>query len=104
MVRVALLALAVVVAAGPSAAAGPTLKGAVRDDFTITLTQGGKRVKTLAPGVYTFVVDDQSKIHDFHLTGPGVDKKTAVQFVGHATWTVKLVAGAYHYQCDPHSH
>jgi plastocyanin len=80
------------------------LKGAVTDAYTISVTQGGKKVKTLHPGSYLLTVNDQSTIHDFHLFGPGVNKKTAVAFHGTVTWTVKLVRGTYRYQCDPHSH
>ena len=95
----ALAALVVVVAAQ---AATPTLNGTVGPGFTITLTQGGKKVTALKAGTYTFKIADKSSLHDFHLTGPGVNKKTTVPGTGNATWTVKLAKGTYKYVCDPH--
>ncbi len=100
-----LVALAVVVAAlaAPAAlAGGTTLTGTVGPGFTITLTQGGKKVTSLKAGAYTLKVSDKSNIHNFHLTGPGVNKSTTVTFVGSQTWKVTLKKGTYKYVCDPH--
>jgi plastocyanin len=60
-------------------------------------------VKALAPAAYTFVVYDKSSIHNFHLTGPGVNRKTTVGGVGSLRWTLTLRKGTYHYVCDPHA-
>ena len=54
-------------------------------------------------GTYTFQINDQASIHNFHLTGPGVDMATGVEQVGTVTWTLTLAAGTYHFQCDPHA-
>jgi plastocyanin len=100
-----LIALAVLVAAlaAPSAlAATPTLKGTDGPGFTITLTRNGKKVTTLKAGTYVFKISDKSTIHNFHLTGPGVDKKTSVGGEGTVTWKLKLKKGTYTYVCDPH--
>ena len=35
-------------------------------------------MKTLKAGKYVFKITDKSSIHNFHLTGPGVNKKTSV--------------------------
>jgi plastocyanin len=60
-------------------------------------------VRSLKPGTYTFVIQDRSTIHNYHLKGPGVDKKTAVPFLGTKTWTnVRLMKGKYTFVCDPH--
>jgi plastocyanin len=73
------------------------------DAFTITLTDGaGAEVTSLPAGSYEVKVKDLSKIHNFHLTGSGVEEKTVVPEVGDATWTVNLAAGTYTYMCDPH--
>jgi plastocyanin len=97
------IVLAGLAIAGPALAATP-LKGAVGPGFTITLQKGGAAVKTLAPGRYTITVSDRAAIHDFFLIGPGVDKViTSVPFQGTRKVTVKLVAGKYTYQCDPHA-
>ncbi len=79
------------------------LVGTVGPGFTISLTNDGAAVKTLKPGAYKITVNDKSSIHDFHLTGPGVDKTTDVAFTGTVSWTVKLSKGAYTYTCDPHT-
>jgi plastocyanin len=89
--------------ASGGSAGGGTLAGKVGPGFDISLTQNGKPVTTLAPGTYVLNVDDQADIHDFHLTGPGVDVSTDVAFKGTKSFTIKLVQGSYHYQCDPHS-
>jgi plastocyanin len=106
MVRVSLL-LAVVVGAvamvGAGSAATSKLSGVAGPGFTITLKSGGKVVKTLKAGTYTVVVSDKSSSHNFHLFGPGVNKTTSVPFTGTQTWTVKLKAGTYTYQCDIHA-
>ena len=59
----------------PPSPATPTLNGTVGPGFTITLTQGGKKVTKLKAGTYVFKIADKSKIHNFHLTGPGVNKR-----------------------------
>ena len=85
-------------------ASGNTLDASVGPGFEISLKDAnGNDVTTLAAGTYTITVDDQSDIHDFHLTGPGVDKSTDVGSTGTETWTVTFKAGSYHFQCDPHS-
>ena len=85
------------------AASGGTLDGVVGPGFTIGLTMGGTAVTTLTAGTYTLNVDDQADIHNFHLTGPGVDVTTDVSFKGTKSFTITLEAGKYHFQCDPHS-
>jgi plastocyanin len=96
------LALAAPALAG-SAAATP-LTGTVGPGFTISLTKGTTKVKTLKPGSYVITVKDKSAIHNFHIFGPGVAKKiTTVPFVGTKTVTVTLKQGKYTYQCDPHA-
>jgi len=102
-IRIAAFAAALAAATAASAfAATPTLKGVVGPGFTITLSQGAKKVKSLKPGTYKIVVADKSNIHNFHLTGPGVNKKTSVAAKGTFTWTVKLKKGTYKFVCDPH--
>ncbi len=101
-----LIALATLVAAlaVPSALAGTTtLNGTVGPGFTITLTKAGKKVTTLKAGAYVIKVADKASVHDFHLTGPGVDKKTSVGGTGATTWKVTLKKGTYKYVCDPHA-
>jgi plastocyanin len=103
-IRIVLLAaLAALVVAVGAQAATPVVNGTVGPGFTITLTKGGKKVTALKAGTYTFKIADKSSIHNFHLTGPGLNKKTSVGGTGNSTWTVKLKKGTYKYQCDPHA-
>ena len=84
-------------------AGGTTLQASVGPGFEISLTQDGQDVATLTAGEYTIEVDDQSDIHNFHLTGSGVDEDSGVSETGTSTWTVTFEAGSYHFQCDPHA-
>lgn len=102
-IAIAAVALAAALAAPSALAGGTTLNGTVGPGFTITLTQGGKKVTTLKAGTYTFKIADKSNIHDFHLTGPGVNKTTAVSATGNYTWKLTLKKGTYKYVCDPHA-
>ena len=43
-----------------------------------------------------------SRQDNFHLTGPGVNKKTGVAFKGTVKWTVTLKAGTYTFRSDAH--
>ena len=96
-------AIAVPAALGSSSTAGVvTLNGTVGPGFTIKLTLAGKKVTTLKAGAYKIVVADKSSIHNFHLTGPGVNKLTSVGAIGTKTWLVTLKKGTYKYVCDPH--
>jgi plastocyanin len=99
---VTLLAAALVVVASASAAT-PTLNGATGPGFTITLKKGGKKVTSLKAGKVKIVIKDLSNIHNFHLTGPGVNKKTSVAAQGTFTWTLTLKKGTYKFICDPHA-
>src|SRR2546428_6456667 len=74
-----------------------TLTGTVGPGFTITMNK-----KTVKAGTYVITIHDLASIHDFHLTGPGVDKKTSVTDTDTTKWIVKLKKGTHHFQCDPH--
>lgn len=74
------------------------------DAFVISLTHAdGTPVTQLDPGTYTIVVEDFSTMHNFHLSGPGVDETTLVEATGTFTWTVTFAVGTYRFQCDPHA-
>jgi plastocyanin len=107
LIRIALtlaVTLAAAVLASSASAAAPRLVGSTGPDgaFHITLTKGGKKVTKLKAGKYTIVVKDVAKTHDFHLTGPGLSKKTPVKGKGTYTWHVTLKKGTYRFVCDPH--
>jgi plastocyanin len=101
----ALIGAAAAAVAVSASASNPTLKGEVGPGYKIEVTMGhDKDVKTLKAGTYKLVVEDKASVHDFHLIGPGLNKKiTSVPFVGEKTVVVKLRKGTYTYQCDPHA-
>jgi len=89
---------------GSSVQPGDTLVGSVGPGFDISLTsQDGEGITTVPAGSYTIEVNDQGDIHNFHLTGPGVDEATDVAAVETETFEVDLQAGSYEYVCDPHA-
>jgi plastocyanin len=100
-------ALAVVLAAlgvaATASAATPRLSAYVDDNFKIGVTRAGKTVNSLKAGTYLFVVDDSTSSHNFHLSGPGVNKATSVDGKGTFRWKVTLRKGTYSYVCDPHA-
>jgi len=103
LVLIAALAAAL---AAPAALARPsatTLTGTVGPGFTITLKQGSKKVTKLKAGTYIFKIADKASDHNFHLSGPGVNKSTSVGAKTNATWTIKLKKGTYKFVCDPHA-
>ena len=103
---------------GPAAADGPvatgiapgaTLIGTIGtpenpDEYVIGLTDvSGARVETLPAGAYTIKVDDRSRIHNWVLSGDGVEGvATDVSGTGEQSFPVTLKAGEYGYVCDPH--
>jgi len=96
----AVLALALLV---PAVAEARTFYGRVGPGPTITLKRGdGTTVRRIPAGRHIFVIRDRSSRHNFHLLGPGVDRKTGVAFTGRRRWSVRLQAGTYRYRCDPH--
>jgi hypothetical protein len=103
VMSVSAVALALGSAGGAKPQATVTLTGTVGPGFTITLKSRTRVVKTLAPAKYAFVIQDKSSIHNFHLSGPGVNRKTSVGGKGTAHWTITLRAGTYKYVCDPHA-
>lgn len=84
---------------------GGKLVGSVAsDDFVITLTdEDGSDVTTLVHGTYTLQMVDMTSLHNFHLTGPGVDVATEVDGQSDEEVEVELQAGTYTFVCDPHA-
>jgi hypothetical protein len=90
----------------PGAAVAATkLFGTTGPGFTISLRDAqGNNVTQVRPGRYTFVVDDRAGIHNFRLTGSGLNQAiTTVPFVGQRTYTATLRSGRYTFLCDPHA-
>jgi plastocyanin len=104
MTLFALAAAAAAVAMVASASAKSTgLTAEVGPGFKIEVEKAGKDLKTIKAGTYRIKVEDKASSHNFHLMGPGLNRKTGVSFKGETTWTIKLKPGRYTYQCDPHA-
>jgi plastocyanin len=48
-------------------------------------------------------VNDRSRVDNFHLRGPGVNKATGRRFRGRVTWRLTLGVGTYVYRSDAHT-
>jgi len=100
---VAAVAAALIAVPAYAKSSAVTLKGETGPGFHIDVEKAGKDLKTTKAGTYKIKVEDKSSIHNFHLFGPGLNKKTTVPFKGDTTWTIKLKPGRYTYQCDVHA-
>ena len=67
--------------------------------INVTNTTGAP-VRRLRAGGYQFIVTDHSPTRNFHLSGPMVNRKTTLAFVGRKVWTLKLVKGTYRFYSD----
>ena len=76
------------------------LTGKVGPKKTISLKKGVSAVKSLVAGRYKIVVSDATKADNFHLSGPGVNKKTGVKSKSGATWILTLKPGKYTFRSD----
>jgi len=96
---------------GKAASPGPvqhpaSLVGVVghNDGFSISLTDpSGQAISNLQAGTYSLTIKDESSLHNFHLTGDGVDKATSIGSSGTSTFSVTFKPGSYTFLCDPHS-
>jgi plastocyanin len=56
---------------------------------------------SVQPGRYSLTVTDRSRSRNFHLVGPGVNKRTGKSFTGTVTWKLQLDAATYRFGNDP---
>jgi hypothetical protein len=85
----------------PPAAAPIRLNGKVGPRKTISLkTASGATVRTLRAATYRITARDVTRADNFHLIGPGVNRKTTVSGRMTRTWTMRLRAGKYTYRSD----
>ncbi len=79
----------------------PKLLATVGPKSTITLrSASGKALASVKAGTYSIVVRDRSKLHNFHLVGKGVNRKSAVAGTGTTTWKLKLAKGLLRFYSD----
>ena len=76
------------------------LSGKVTAKAISLKTSAGAKVKTLVAKKYKLTVSDASNEQNFHLKGPGLNKKTGVAAKTRASWTVTLKPGKYTYGSD----
>lgn len=79
-----------------TAAVGPGRRIALRNANGTKLTLLSGTTKTV------ITVNDRSRVDNFHLRGPGVNKATGVRFRGRVTWRLTLHPGSYVYRSDRH--
>ena len=96
----ALVAAALIALPASAKSNAITLKGETGPGFKIEVEKAGRDLRTTRAGTYRIKVEDKSSIHNFHLIGPGLNKKTSVGFTGERTWTIKLKPGRYTYRSD----
>ncbi|MGZ4257812.1 MAG: hypothetical protein ACXVRE_08625 [Gaiellaceae bacterium] len=88
---------------GPLPPPPSKLKGKVGPGKTISLkTAAGAAVKSLTAGTYSVGVQDVTKKDNFHLSGPGISKKTTVKGKSKPTWKLTFKVGTYTYRSDAH--
>lgn len=111
MVKRILLPLALIGAALTSVASGAAgtakdafdLKGEVYPTFRIEMkNSAGRKLTTVRAGTHRLKIEDKATIHNFHLVGPGLNRRTSIPGRVETIWTVKLKPGTYRFFCDPH--
>jgi plastocyanin len=60
----------------------------------------GSKVRSVVEGTFKVAVNDATKTQNFHLRGPGVNRKTGVKARKKVTWTLALTPGKYTYRSD----
>jgi hypothetical protein len=67
--------------------------------IAVRTTSGGK-ARSVAAGRYRITVRDTATTENFHLVGPGLNRKTSIARKATATWAVTLRRGKYTYRSD----
>jgi hypothetical protein len=73
------------------------LTGHVGPGATIVFARSAKTGKA------TITITDRTAKDNFHLSGPGVNKKTGIAYKGRVVWTVTLAKGTYVFRSDAHA-
>jgi plastocyanin len=101
LIAATLVALA---APGMANAQNPILRATVGPEAVITMTDAaGVPLTNIPVGTYDIVVSDRSVDHNFHFSGPSVNRATTVLGMESLTWTVTLGNGVFRFVCDPHA-
>jgi hypothetical protein len=73
------------------------LKGSVGPGLRIAFA------RTAPAGTAKLTIRDSTAKDNFHLSGPGLNRKTGIAFKGTVTWTVTLKPGTYAFRSDAHT-
>ena len=85
----------------PPPATVPKLVATVGPRNTISLRSGtGAVLTSLKAGTYSITVRDRSRLHNFHLVGKGVNRKSTLAGMSTLTWRVRLQAGVLRFYSD----
>ena len=85
----------------PAPAPVPKLLATVGPKAVISLRNAaGAAITRVKAGTYAIVVRDRSKVHNFHLIGRGVNKRSTLAGVGTTTWKLKLAPGTLRFYSD----
>lgn len=63
-------------------------------------TASGAKAKSVLAGKYRLAVRDTARNQNFHLVGPGANRKTTVRGKTTTTWSLTLKPGIYRYRSD----
>ena len=88
----------------PAVAAARPFYGTVghRVDDHAQACQWHHRERTRAQGRASSSSPTRAQATTSTCSGPGVSKKTAIDFIGSRTWKVTLQVGTYKFRCDAH--
>jgi hypothetical protein len=80
----------------------PKLLATVGPKSTISLRSASGAVlrNGVKAGTYSVVVRDRTKLHNFHLVGKGVNRKSTVAGTGTTTWKLKFAKGILRFYSD----
>jgi hypothetical protein len=79
----------------------PKLLATVGPKSTISLrSAAGAVLKSIKAGTYSVTVRDRTKVHNFHLVGKGVNRRTGKAATGTFTWKVTVAKGVLRFFSD----
>ena len=99
-------ALVAVATALPAAATAPQSLIVPRLNAKVTAgtislrSAAGIRLSSIPQNTYKITVSDSTRAQNFHLIGPGVNRKTGIAATVKRSWTLALDPGKYVYRSD----
>jgi hypothetical protein len=78
----------------------PPLSAKVTTSTISLRNAAGIRVRSIPRNTYKITVSDSTTAQNFHLIGPGVNRKTGIAARVKRSWTLALEPGKYVYRSD----